>query len=151
MLVMGVFMFAALFVLARIIKKGRKRTYEDSKQGSEERLKKTRAETRERMFSAGFAEQMLPIAASVRELLEFAGNPAGFALLEEGRTVRLGSPAGEIRIEYGIHLAQTKCARKGGHPLGSWRVSGPGAEEREFTELGDVVVYLKRIIEEKGH
>jgi hypothetical protein len=147
MLITGAFALAALLVLARIAKKRRGRKYGDSKQAFEERLRKTGAQTRDHALSAGVAEQMLPIAAAIRELLDLAGNPPGFALLEEGRTVRLKSPAGEIRIDFGLspHL-RTAPAHKTGHPQGSWRVSGPETGRQEYLELADAVAHLKRVI-----
>jgi hypothetical protein len=147
MLVIGAFVLVALFVLARLVKKGSRRQYGESKQAFEERLRKTDAKTRAHTLSAGVSEQMLPIAASIRELLEFAGNPPGFSLPEEGRIVRLGTPAGEIRIEYGVYShSQTTQTRKPGRPQGSWRISGPGTERQEYMELVDAVMHLKRVI-----
>ena len=141
----------ALFVLIRIIRRGGSRNFWESKKAFEQRLQKTSAETRERTLSAGVSEQMLPIAASIRELLDFAGNPPGFALLEEGRTVRLLSPAGEVRVDFGLsRMRITALKRKVGQPQGRWRISGPGEkEEEEYMELADAVAHLKRIIDGK--
>jgi len=142
----GAVVLVALFVVARIARKGRGRNFEESKKAFEERVWKTGAQTREHTLSAGVAEQMLPIAAAIRELLDFAGNPPGFALLEEGRTVRLQSPTGEIRIDFGLSRMRTTLTRKVGHARGRWQISGPGSERKEYVELADAVAYLKRII-----
>ena len=146
MLLTGALVLATLFVVARIVRKGRGRNYVESKKAFEERLRKTSSQTREHSLSAGVAEQMLPIAAAIRELFELAGNPSGFALLEEGRTVRLLSPAGEIQIDFGLSRVRTGLAHKAGHPRGCWRISGPGTERKECAELADAVNHLKRII-----
>jgi hypothetical protein len=147
MLWIGAFVLAALFVLARLAKKGRGRKYEDSKQAFEERLRKTGAQTRDHALSAGVVEQMLPISAAIRELLELAGDPPGFALLDEGRTVRLEIPGGEIRIGYGLSpQARTTLNPKAGRPQGSWLFNGPGTERHEHAELADAVIHLKRVI-----
>ena len=135
----------ALFVVLRIIRK-RNKKYGESKKAFEERLRKTSVETRERTLSAGVAEQMLPVVAAVRELLDFAGNPPGFALLEEGRTVRLQTPTGEIRIDFGLSRMRTVGMHKQAQPLGRWRVSGPGEEQKEYAELADAVARLKSVI-----
>ena len=137
---------AALFVFVRIARKGRGQNYEKSKKVFEERLQKTRAQTREHILSAGMREQMLPIAAAIRELLDLAGNPPGFALLEEVGIVRLQSPAGEIRVAFGLFRMRAAPKRKPGQPQGCWLVSGPGAEQKKYTELADVVIHLQRII-----
>jgi hypothetical protein len=89
---------------------------------------------------------MLPIAAATRELLDLAGNPPGFALLEEGRIVRVRTPAGEIRIDFGLSRARTALKHKTGQPQGRWRICGPGAEQKEDMELADTVAYLRNII-----
>ena len=137
----------ALVVLVRIIRRGRGGDFGESKKAFEQRLQKTGAQTREHTLSAGVAEQMMPIAAAIRELLDFAGNPPGFVLLEEGRSVRLQTPAGEIRIDFGLsRMRSTALKRRVGQPHGCWRISGPGAKEEEYMELVDVVVRLKRII-----
>ena len=146
LLVIGAVALAALFVLARIVRKRYGRTYEDSKKTFEERLRKTAAETRDQALSAGVTAQMQPIAAAIRELLEFADNPPGFALLEEGQTVRLQSPAGEIRIDFGIPRTRAVRTHRSGRPLGCWQISGPGLDQKEYLELADVVVHLKRVI-----
>ncbi|MCL1985584.1 MAG: hypothetical protein FWG59_03970 [Betaproteobacteria bacterium] len=146
MFLAGAFMLVALFVVLRIVRKGRGRNYEESKKVFEARLQKTGAQTREHTLSVGVAEQMLPIAAAIRELLEFAGWPSGFTVLEEGRTVRLQTPTGEIQIDFG--LSRGRVARKHtiGHPQGCWRIRGPGTEHLEYAELSDIVDHLKRII-----
>ena len=141
----GAFVLGAIFVILRIIRK-RVKNYGESKNAFEERLRKTSAQTRERTLSAGVAEQMLPVAAAARELLDFAGNPPGFALLEVGRIVRLQSPAGEIRIDFGLSRKRTLLTRKTGQPQGRWRISGPGEEEKEYAELADAAAHLKRVI-----
>ena len=142
----GALVLGAIFVILLILKKGRGRMYGESKKNFEERLKKTGAETRERTLSAGVAEQMLPVAAAIRELLDFAGNPPGFVLLEEGRTVRLLSPAGEIRIDFGLSRMRTVAKSRAGQPKGRWRISGPGEEQKEYMELADAAAHLKRVI-----
>jgi len=143
----GALVLGTIFVLVRILRKGRGRNYVESKKAFQERLQKTSAQTRERTLSAGVAEQMLPIAAAIRELLDLAGNPPGFALLEAGRTVRLQIPAGEIRIDFGLsRLRMTSIKHKSGQSRGRWQISGPGTEQKEYAELADVVVHLKRII-----
>jgi len=136
----------ALFVVLRIVRKRRGRNYGESKKDFEKRLLKTSAQTREHTLSAGVAEQILPIAAAIRELLDLAGNPAGFVLLEDGRTVRLQIPAGEIRIDFGFSHTHTALRHKAGRRQVCWRISGPGTEEREFTELADTVAHVKRVI-----
>ena len=141
----GAVVLVALFVVLRIIRK-RVKNYGESKKAFEERLRKTSAQTRERTLSAGVAEQMLPLAAAVRELLDFAGHPPGFALLEEGRTVLLQSPAGEIRIDFGLSRMRTALTHKTAQALGRWRISGPGEEQKEYAELADAVAHLKRVI-----
>jgi len=147
LLIAGAVLLAALLFLARRVAKGR-RKYGESKSAFEERLRKTSAQTREHALSAGVSEQMLPLAASIRELLELAGNPPGFALLEEGRTVRVGTPEGEISIEYGVYLHQRAMpAVKSGRPQGSWRVSGPGAKQQDYWELADAAAHVKRVID----
>jgi hypothetical protein len=146
MFLMGALVLVALFVLVRILRRGRGRNYGESKKAFEERLQKTSAETRERTLSAGVGEQMLPVAAAVRELLELAGNPPGFALLEEGRTVCLQSPAGAIRIDFGLSRMRVALKHKGGNPQGRWRISGPGEEQKEYEELADAVAHLRRVI-----
>ena len=146
MLLTGGLVLVAIFVVLRIVRRGRGRNYEESKKAFEERLRKTDAQTREHTLSAGVAEQMLPIAAAIRELLDFAGKPQGFALLEEGRTVRLQSPAGEIRIDFGLSRMRGALKRKVGQPQGRWRISGPGEEQKEYAELADAVAHLKRVI-----
>ena len=135
----------ALFVVLRIFRK-RIKNYGESRKAFQERLRKTGAQTRERTLSAGVTEQMLPVAAAIRELLDFAGNPSGFALLEEGRTVRLQSPAGEIRVDFGLARMRTALTHKAGQPQGRWRISGPGEEQKEYAELADAVIHLKRVI-----
>ena len=146
--VIGAVVLVALFVVARIAGKGRGRNYEASKKAFEERLRKTSAQTRDHTLSAGVAEQMQPIAAAIRELLDFAGNPPGFALLEEGRTVRLQSPMGEIRIDFGLSRMRAMSTRKGGQARGRWQISGPGEERKEYVELADAAAYLERVISE---
>jgi hypothetical protein len=91
---------------------------------------------------------MLPIAAAIRELLVLAGTPPGFALLEEGRTVRLRSPAGEILIDFGFSRMPAGLKHKTGHPQGRWLINGPGEERQEYMELADVVAHLKHVIAE---
>jgi len=142
----GALVLLSLFVLVRIVRKGRGRSYGESRKAFEERLRKTSAQTREHTLSAGVAEQMLPIAAAIRELLELAGNPPGFVLLEEGRTVRVQTPTGEIRIDFGLSRVRTALKHKKGQPRGRWRISGPGAEQRENMELAETVAHLRRII-----
>ena len=146
MFLTGALVLVALFVLVRVLRRGRGRNYGESKKAFEERLRKTSAETRERTLSAGVGEQMLPVAAAIRELLELAGNPPGFAVLEEGRTVRLQSPAGEIRIDFGLSRMRAALTHKGGQPQGRWRISGPGEEQKEYGELADAVAHVKRVI-----
>ena len=145
-ILIGAVVLVALFVIARIARKGRGRNYGESKKAFEERLRKTSAQTREHTFSAGVSEQMLPVAAAIRELLDFAGNPQGFALLEEGRTVRLQSPAGEIRIDFGLSRMRAASTRKAGLARGRWQISGPGKEWKEYVELADAVVHIRRLI-----
>jgi len=145
LLVIGAVALAALFILARMARK-RCGTYENRKKTFEERLRKTAAETRDQALSTGVTAQMRPIAAAIRELLEFADNPPGFALLEDGRTVRLQSPAGEIRIDFGIPRTRIARTSKPGRPLGCWQISGPGLDQKEYLELADVVMHLKRVI-----
>jgi len=145
----GAFVLVALFVVVRIVKKGRGRNYGESKKSFEERLRKTSAQTRDHTFTAGVAEQMQPVASAIRELLDFAGNPPGFAVADEGQTVRLQSPAGEIRIDFGFSRTYTARAHKAGQPRVCWRISGPGAEQKEYMELADTVAHLKRIIADK--
>jgi len=142
----GAVALIALFVVARIARKGRGRNFEESKKTFEERLRKTSAQTREHALAAGVAEQMLPIAAATRELLDFADNPPGFALLEEGRVVRLQSPAGEIRIDFGLSRMRGMSTRKAGPARGRWQISGPGAERKEYVELADAVAHIRRLI-----
>jgi len=142
----GAFALVALFVVLRIVRKGRGRKYGESKKAFEKRLQKTSSQTREHTLSAGVAEQMLPIAGAIRELLDLAGNPAGFALLEEGRTVRLQTPAGEVRIDFGFSRTHTALQHKAGQSQVRWRVSGPGTAEQEYMELADTVAHVKRII-----
>ena len=144
----GVLVLASLFVVIRIVRKGRGRSYRESKKVFEERLRKTSTQTREHTLSAGVAEQMLPVVAAVRELLDFAGNPPGFTLLEEGRVVRLLSPAGEIQIDFGLTRARV-TGKRAGHPQGRWRISGPGAEQKEYMELADTVAHIRHIIHDK--
>ncbi|MDR2695418.1 MAG: hypothetical protein LBC79_03445 [Deltaproteobacteria bacterium] len=146
MFLTGALVLVAFFVLVRILRRGRGRNYGESKKAFEERLRKTSAETRERTLSAGVGEQMLPVAAAVRELLDLAGNPPGFALLEEGRILCLQSPAGIIRVDFGLSRMRTALKHKGGHPQGRWRISGPGGEEKEYEELADAVAHLKHAI-----
>jgi hypothetical protein len=146
MILIGGLALVGLFVVVRIIRKRGKRNYGESKKAFDERLRKTSAQTRDRTLSAGVAEQMLPIAAAIRELLEFADNPPGFALLEEGRTVRLQSPAGEIRIDFGLSRMHRAFKLKKGQPLVRWRISGPGEEQKEYMELADAVAHMKRVI-----
>ena len=146
MFLTGAFVLVALFVLVRVLRRGRGRNYGASKKVFEERLRKTGAETRERTLSAGAEEQMLPVAAAIRELLALAGHPPGFALLEEGRTVSLRSPAGEIRIDFGLSRMRAALKHKGGHPRGRWRISGPGEEQKEYEELADAVAHIRRLI-----
>jgi hypothetical protein len=142
----GAVVLVALFVVARIARKGRGRNYGESKKAFEERLEKANTQTREHTLSAGVAEQMLPIAAAIRELLDFAGNPPGFALLEEGRSVRLQSPAGEIQIDFGLSRMRATLARKAGPAKGRWQIHGPGAERKEYVELADAVAHIRRLI-----
>jgi hypothetical protein len=142
----GVLVLAALFVLMRIVRKGRGRNYGESKKAFEERVRKTGAQARDYTLSAGVAEQMRPIAAAIRELLEFTGNSQSFALLEEGRIVRLQSPAGEIRIDFGFAGKRAALNHKAGHPQKCWRINGPGAERKEYVELADAVAHLQRMI-----
>ena len=144
----GAVVLVALFVVARIARKGRGRNYGENKQAFEESLRKTSAQTRDRTLSAGVAEQMLPIAAAIRELLDFAGNPPGFALLEEGRTVRLQTPAGEIRIDFGLSRMRATLTRKAGRARGRWQISGPGKEHKEYVELADAVAHIRRVVYE---
>ena len=146
MFLAGALVLAALFVVLRIVRRGRGRNYEENKKAFEERLRKTGAQTRAHTLSAGMAEHMLPIAAAIRELLDLAGDPPGFAVLEEGRTVRLRTPEGEIRIDFGLSRKRTAFTHTPGHPQGRWRISGPGAEQQEFAELADIAAYLKRVI-----
>ena len=146
MFLTGAFVLVALFVVMRIVKKGRGRNLEESKKAFEERLRKTGAQTREYTLSAGAAEQMLPVAAAIRELLDLAGNPPGFAVLEEGRTVRVQSPSGEIRIDFGLSRMHAAPKTKAGQARTRWRISGPGSEEREYMELADTVAHVKRIV-----
>ena len=145
-MLIGAVVLAALFVLARIVGKRRGRMYAGRKKAFEERLRKTGEETREQALSAGVAAQMRPVAAAVRELLEFADNPPGFALLEEGVTVRLQTPAGEVRIDFGLPRIRTVRTGRPGRPLGIWRISGPGENQKECPELVDVVIHLKSLI-----
>jgi len=142
----GAFVLVALFVVVRIVKKGRGRNYGESKKVFEERLRKTSAQTRDHTLAAGVAEQMQPVASAIRELLDFAGNPPGFAVAEEGQTVRLQSPAGEIRIDFGFSRTHTARTHKAGQPQVRWRISGPGTEQKEYMELADTVAHVKRII-----
>ena len=142
----GAFVLVALFVVMRIVRKGRGRSYAESKKAFEERLRKTGEKTRDHSLSAEAAEQMLPIAAAVRELLELAGHPPGFALLETGRTVRLQSPSGEIRIDFGLSHTHMARRHKSRQSRMRWRVKGPDAEAWEYMELADTVAHLKRII-----
>jgi hypothetical protein len=142
----GALVLVSLFVLVRILRKGRGRNYGESKKAFTERLRKTSAQTRERTLSAGVEEQMLPIAAAIRELFELAGNPPGFALLEEGRIVRVQCPAGEISIDFGLSRKRVVGGRKAGQAWGRWRISGPGAERKEYMELADAVAHLKCVI-----
>jgi len=150
-MLIGIAVLASLFVLARIVGKRRGRMYADRKKAFEERLRKIGNETREQALSAGVATQMRPVAVAVRELLEFAGNPPGFALLEEGVTVRVQTPAGEIRIDFGLPRIPAVRPRRPGRPLGIWRISGPGAAQKECLELVDVVVCLKSLIPSGQH
>ena len=145
MILTGGLALIGLFVLVRIIRKRRRQNYEESKKAFQERLRKTSAQTRDRTLSAGVAEQMMPIAAAIRELLDLADNPPGFALLEEGSTVRMQSPAGEIRIDFGLSRMHA-LKRKTGQPQVRWRISGPGEEQKEYMELADAVAHLKRVI-----
>ena len=145
----GAVVLVALFVVARIVRKGRGRNYGESKKAFEERLRKTDAQTRDHTLSAGVAEQMLPIAAAIRELLDFAGNPPGFVLLEEGRTVRLQSPAGEIRIDFGLSRMRAMYTSGAGPARGRWQISGPGSERKEYLELSDAVAHIRRLIFDK--
>ena len=145
----GAIVLVALFVIARIARKGRGRNYGESKKAFEERLRKTDAQTREHTLSAGVAEQMLPIAAAIRELLDFAGNPQDFSLSEEGRTVRLQSPAGEIRIDFGLSRMRSMTTRKAGLARGRWQISGPGKEWKEYVELADAVAHIRRLIRDR--
>ena len=146
MFLTGALVLVGLFVVMRIVRKGRGRNYEESKKAFKERLRQTSAQTREHTLAVGVAEQMLPVAAAIRELLDFAGNPPGFALVEDSRTVRLQSPAGEIRIDFVFSRIYTARKHKAGQPQARWRISGPGTEEREYMELADTVSHLKRII-----
>jgi hypothetical protein len=142
----GALVLVGLFVVMRIVKKGRGRNYGESKKAFQERLRKTSAQTRDQTLSAGVSEQMLPVAAAIRELLDSAGYPPDFALSEEGRAVRLQSPAGEIRIDFGLSHVHTAGKHKTGQSQVRWRISGPGAEEKEYMELADAVDHVKRII-----
>ena len=142
----GALVLVGLFVVVRIVKKGRGRNYGESKKAFQERLRKTAAQTRDQTLSAGVAEQMLPVAAAIRELLAVAGNPPGFFLAEEGRTVRLQTPAGDIRIDFGLSHTHTAGKHKAGQPLACWCISGPGAEAKEYMELADAVDHVKHSI-----
>jgi hypothetical protein len=142
----GALVLVALFVLVRLLRRGRGRNYGESKKAFEERLRKTSAETRERTLSAGVGEQILPVAAAIRELLDLAGNPPDFTVLEEGRTVCLRSPAGEIRIDFGLSRMRAALKHKGGRPQGRWRISGPGREQKEYEDLADAVAHIRRLI-----
>jgi len=147
----GAFVLVALFVVVRIVKKGRGRNYGESKKAFEERLRKTSAQTRDHTLAAGVSEQMRPVAAAIRELLDFADNPSGFAVAEEGRTVCLRSPAGEIRIDFGLSRTYAAHTHKAGQSQVRWRISGPGAEQKEYMELADTVTHLQNIIFDKQH
>jgi hypothetical protein len=136
-----------LFLLARIARKGLGSSLEERKKAFAERLRKTDAETKERTLSASSFEQMLPIAAAAREMLELTGNPPGFALLEEGKIVRLQCPDGEMRIVFALSSrppANPKGKKTGAQ--GRWHIFGPNGEHEEYGELAEITLRIKERI-----
>lgn len=133
-----------LFLLVRVVTRGLGNSFADRTKAFRERVRKTDMETRDQALAASPLEQMRPIGAAVREMLELSGKPPGFMLLEEGKTVRLQCPEGELRIVFHLSTRPLSGARNGGAgPQGRWCIAGPA--EKEYTEHCDLAGAAARL------
>ena len=139
-----------LLVLVRVVRKGLGRNLSESKKIFEERLEKTRKETEQFTLAAPSREQLRPVAAALRELLDFANNPAGYELREENKMVILRCPDGELRIYFGLssqHPLKYQNKPGGKHGvMNRWHLVGPEQEHEEYQDLASLVRKLKSLV-----
>ncbi|MDE7063963.1 MAG: hypothetical protein K2O70_00605, partial [Desulfovibrionaceae bacterium] len=145
-LAMGGLGVVTLLVLVRIFRSGLG-TYTEARRNFQDRIRKTEEETREYNLAMPLQEQMAFMFAAVRELLDLAGNPAGFRVEQTGTELRLETPGGEITVRYAVQSRRLHSRNKVLHGASRWELLGPGEEKRHvFLELDAVVRHLQCLV-----
>ena len=140
---------AGIVVFVRVLRKGLGRNLGESMKIFEERLEKTRKETEQYTLAAPSREQMRPVAAALRELLEFANNPESYTVHEKDREVILLGPQGEVRIYFGLSTrhplrSHDKPGKAGA--MNRWHILGPQNRHDEYQDLASLVRKLKTLV-----
>lgn len=143
---MGGLGVVTLVVLVRIFRNGLG-TYTESRKKFQDRIRKTEEETREYNLALPLQEQMAFMSAAVRELLDLAGNPAGFRVEQAGAELRLETPGGGIMVRYAARSRRLHSQNRVLHGAVRWELSGPGEEDLHvFRELDAVIKHLELLV-----
>lgn len=123
--VIAAILLGAMIFCARIMRKGIT-TLDEDRQHYLERIREEENRLAEDRKNISSTEHLQIMRAAVEDLLRLAGNPEGYSIGTQGRSLTLQSPKGPWLIELVMRERNLKLSGRTLHGRSRWRLEGNG-------------------------